>query len=326
MFQITGTFTSLLADWLRINHLHSAKLASDVKKLSNKKFIDIQRWNDLLINSSDEFKRPLIGLEVGQLISLETSGVLGFLIQNTTSFFEAVKVYQQCEHRFYKTNLLEISVEENLLILCWKTPLDESYSQTITCSLAAFISFVQKEFPSSCKLIEVDSCSITNKHAHSLGKLFHCAVASSNKYIKLTFDLPRSKAIEDKINYKHHAIGVYPSLLNAKAPRDPVVESLVSIIKAQLVTGDFNLKYIAPIANTSPRTIQRKLQTFHITFQILVDSIREQMACYYLEQTNLSGTEIALLLGFSEQSAFSRAFKQWKGITPNQYRKALQQH
>lgn len=70
----------------------------------------------------------------------------------------------------------------------------------------------------------------------------------------------------------------------------------------------------------SGRTLQRRLSEQGHSFQGLVDEARRQLAERLLRQTEYSLTEIAYLTGFSEQSAFTRAFKRWAGQTPRSYR------
>jgi AraC-like DNA-binding protein len=63
----------------------------------------------------------------------------------------------------------------------------------------------------------------------------------------------------------------------------------------------------------SPRTLQRRLGDYHLSYQSLLNGLREQLACRYPLQSSLSFVEIALLVGISEQSAFNRAFKNGTG-------------
>jgi AraC-like DNA-binding protein len=70
----------------------------------------------------------------------------------------------------------------------------------------------------------------------------------------------------------------------------------------------------------SPRTLQRKLADADLTYQRLVDETRRDLALRYIEEPGKSITEITFLLGFSGQSAFTRAFRRWTGKAPSEYR------
>ena len=71
----------------------------------------------------------------------------------------------------------------------------------------------------------------------------------------------------------------------------------------------------------SPTSLQRKLAHEGVTFQAIKDELRRDMAVNYLKTTSLSLKEIADKLGFSESSAFQRAFKGWTGSAPGSYRR-----
>lgn len=67
-------------------------------------------------------------------------------------------------------------------------------------------------------------------------------------------------------------------------------------------------------------SLQRRLREEGLSFTSLVDNVRCEMAKYYLQQHQLPISEMALLLGYSEVSAFSRAFRRWFSISPRQWR------
>ncbi len=70
------------------------------------------------------------------------------------------------------------------------------------------------------------------------------------------------------------------------------------------------------------RTLQRKLSEENTSYKELLDETRRELANQYLRQATLSVSEVTYLLGFSEPSNFSRAFKRWTGRTPSEFRAA----
>lgn len=75
----------------------------------------------------------------------------------------------------------------------------------------------------------------------------------------------------------------------------------------------------------SPRTLRRRLSEEGHSFQAAKNLAREKRAKHFLSHTNLPLSEIAFELGFSELSAFSRAFRSWAGMTPQTYRENSRQ-
>ena len=89
--------------------------------------------------------------------------------------------------------------------------------------------------------------------------------------------------------------------------------------------GGLTMSNVATNLAISPRTLRRRLLDEGVTFQELKNLTRERRARYYLSSTSLSLSEIAFQLGFSELSAFSRAFRTQTGDTPQNYRKRIQE-
>jgi AraC-like DNA-binding protein len=91
-------------------------------------------------------------------------------------------------------------------------------------------------------------------------------------------------------------------------------------IRAALADGNPDLANIARALGTSARTLQRRLGDEGTTFQAVVDGVREELARRYMMEERFTLGDVAYLLGFSEISAFTRAFKRWTGMTPSRWR------
>jgi AraC-like DNA-binding protein len=76
----------------------------------------------------------------------------------------------------------------------------------------------------------------------------------------------------------------------------------------------------------SPRTLQRRLHEENTSHQQLLDELRRELAQRYLREPTIAIGETAFLLGFSEPSAFHRAFKRWTGTTPGTFRRRAALH
>lgn len=91
-------------------------------------------------------------------------------------------------------------------------------------------------------------------------------------------------------------------------------------ISQSLSEGVPAVSEIASRLGMSARTLQRRLSDRGHPFQSLVDDARRELAQRLLRQTEYSLADVAFLTGFSEQSAFNRAFRRWQGQTPRSYR------
>ena len=95
------------------------------------------------------------------------------------------------------------------------------------------------------------------------------------------------------------------------------------VVAERLGHGEVSLEEVAKQLDVAPRTLQRKLKGDGATFQTVLDEVRLVLASRYLADPTLAVEETAFLVGFSEPSAFNRAFKRWTGETPSSYRAAL---
>lgn len=95
---------------------------------------------------------------------------------------------------------------------------------------------------------------------------------------------------------------------------------VVDKIVEKLPDGPPNQQQIADSLHVSNRTLQRKLKDEGTSFMDLLQDTRLQLARKYLRQPSRSVVETSYLLGFSEPSTFSRAFKRWTGMAPADFR------
>ena len=100
---------------------------------------------------------------------------------------------------------------------------------------------------------------------------------------------------------------------------------VVDKIVEHLPDGPPSQQQIAEALHVSNRTLQRKLKDEGTSFMDLLQDTRLQLARKYLSHPNRSVVETAYLLGFSEPSTFSRAFKRWTGVAPADFRDSPRQ-
>lgn len=101
-----------------------------------------------------------------------------------------------------------------------------------------------------------------------------------------------------------------------------IAHAVQACIYERMSQGDIDLAAVAARLKMAPRTLQRRLREARVSFSNLVNDARREQAKLYLANGGFSMIEIALLLGFSEQSTFNHAFRAWFGTTPGQWRAA----
>ena len=106
----------------------------------------------------------------------------------------------------------------------------------------------------------------------------------------------------------------------ADLDRSNVAARCKAVLLERMASGESPEGDVAKVLHMSRRTLQRKLAEADLTYQQLVDDTRKDLALRYIEDPGKSITEITFLLGFSGQSAFTRAFRRWAGKSPTDYR------
>jgi AraC-like DNA-binding protein len=99
--------------------------------------------------------------------------------------------------------------------------------------------------------------------------------------------------------------------------------SQVRVIVRRKLNNMPELNAVAGNLEVHPQTLRRRLSAEGTTFKDIKNQVRRDTALYFLGKQGLSIEEIAHRSGFSESSAFIRAFKGWTGVTPYTYRKGL---
>lgn len=108
--------------------------------------------------------------------------------------------------------------------------------------------------------------------------------------------------------------------LEAIGAEDPVETLVRRVVSQSLSEGVPKMADVAQRLAMSERTLHRRLAEKDLSFKALVDTTRRQLAQSLLRQSSYTMSEVAFLTGFSEQSAFQRAFKRWTGQTPTAFR------
>jgi AraC-like DNA-binding protein len=149
-------------------------------------------------------------------------------------------------------------------------------------------------------------------------EFFRCPVEFGSEATQLKFNRPdvdkRLTGSNDELaSLNEHIVVRY---LAHREKQDIVNQAKAAIIDG-LANGSVTEKSVAESLFMTPRNLHRKLQKEETSFKLLLNEVRKDLAAQYIMDRSKTLTEISFLLGFSEVSSFSRAYKNWNGIPPS---------
>ncbi len=125
--------------------------------------------------------------------------------------------------------------------------------------------------------------------------------------------------VQSKNDYLHETLLHYAAEQNPDANLDFTTQ-VKQIIRQLLPSGGASMESVSHYFNCDKRTLQRRLKRKDLTYQILLDGERFNLACRHLKNSSIPLTTVALMVGFADISTFSRAFKHQFGVPPSTWR------
>jgi AraC-like DNA-binding protein len=138
--------------------------------------------------------------------------------------------------------------------------------------------------------------------------------------------LPRDEVESPLSTSNRHLVAMLERMLAedlARLDRSDVVARCKALLNKRLASGEVTATQVARDLAMSRRTLHRKLADAGTTWQQLVDDTRRELAMALIEDPRRPIGAITFELGFSQQSAFARAFRRWSGASPTRYRETL---
>ena len=272
--------------------------------------------------SAAESGDPLFGFRVGSLVRPGTFHALGLGIVSSTSVLAALNRIQRYSSIVSTNGRLALLHQDGLVGL--ETRLDEmSVMPTIHCVDALVVGLcrilVQCAGPSAMP-VKVVFMRPREAPAEAYREILGCPVEFDGRHIAIWFD---ASAAARPVLSGNAELAAEADKLSARYIDELAPDSTAARVRALLLkampSGEFSRDAIARSLNQSASTLQRRLRDEGSSYQELLDATRHEMALEYLRRGRHSLVDVAFLLGFTDQSNFTRAFRRWTGKTPREY-------
>jgi len=282
--------------------------------------IPFSQFIALLELAAQELNFPEISFSLAQRQDITILGPLGIMLDDCQTVADAVDVIHQYMNIIVSGIKLQIIENKGLLELCLHCKLPALYDKPqFQYYLLASITKILREIIG--QKYNIRGCFFTRsefdiqkikRFTHLLG----CPVGFDSDQLKITID--SAVLHEPTLNIRNYITARMRSFMDSQ---EEFIKQVSAVISIFLPSGKTDIDSIAKSMGYSERTLQRRLKESSSSFKFLLDSVRLTHANQYLKNTQYSLTDIATLLGYSNLSAFTRAYHRWHGTNPRKARR-----
>lgn len=265
---------------------------------------------------------PCFGLKAAQVWSPAYFGALGYAIMSSDNLKEALWRMERYHKVIIGWQFIEISeTADEFRIKLNPGPSAAAVPQRMDAGMAVILEICRRALRRDLEPLKVTLCHpeppCSEKYRQFFGR--HVEFQAESYFMSLSIHLMGQQlaGADQELASLNEKI-MTPYLKRLKG--DPFLKEVQALIVRHLPSGNVTDESVAAMLYMSSRSLQRRLQERGTTFNRLVNQIRFDLAKKYLARKDSSMSEITFMLGFSDLTSFSRAFKTWSGIPPRRYR------
>jgi len=287
--------------------------------------VDAARWQRLLETAATRLDDPLLALHVGQTVTARHLGVLGAVLPASGNLAEALQRLDRYMRLVFDVVAMILRPGDGWIDLAWD---DRDYETGHLVNETGYTVLVQ--FCRSLVRGSANPLLVTFKHTgpadiRPYEEFFGCPVrfGEPETIVRFSTDL-LALPLKSPDPALIALLEQHADRLLAQLPQqEEIVEQVRKAIARALCEGEPDIDRISAQLCCSARTLQRRLREAGTGFRSELNLVRYELAQSYLKDPRLQIMDVAMLLGYSEHSAFSRAFKEWSGKSPQDIRLAL---
>ena len=287
--------------------------------------IPIEKYTELLEVVARN-SNPHIGLDMGQTIEPADLGVYGHALAAAADVSQMFGVMSQYLYVFAQANRIRVETGRNRTMISYRYTMPQvaNYQQDVEFATTAIVTMLRRLTGRQIRPICVDFEHKKPAYAKLHGQIFNCEVRFGRRgnrihLDKSVLDLPIISADQSLFNALESNLAEH---LKIRSDEDDLITKVNHLISVSLGDGGADIRWTARKLGVSQRTLQRRLADEGHVFSEMVEKIRRAIAMEYVEFSNYSLTDIALMVGYGEQSSLTRAVKRWSGRSPQQIRGA----
>ncbi len=301
---------------------HDAGLPTG-KARDPQRWIPLEQYRRLLVLATEETGDERIGLQVGSSFDLRNYGILGYATLNCPTLGEAMSNVVRYFAVMRKGARFSLDVTNETASVTFQTLTGPAAIPRPEAELA-----VARVCAGIRALVGSDWAPCETHFAHDgpsdkgdYESFFRSPVRfrmDANRLLLKRRDFTRRNEAADRRLYEILRLRLEDLL--PQEDSDDLVGKVRQEVARQLSEGA-PLDDVAKRIGVGARTLQRRLRDRGLGFNAIVDEVRRERSFLYLQREDLTVSEIAFRLGYSEASSFDRAFRRWSGTSPLQFRR-----
>ncbi|MGB3620151.1 AraC family transcriptional regulator [Ketobacter sp. MCCC 1A13808] len=325
---LPSSFLDPLICYLDIRGLDAPALRADIAALSQDPRINTTAFTDLLNRIYQLEPVPALGMRIAAVTKPEHFGVVGYLLTSCSTLGQALIRYGRFQALVFTGLNAVVRKSRNAVSHRWNLS-DQGTHLSCEYSVAIFVNLYQSLIGKKIPPVSVGVPISKNKDYKIYEALLGCPVEFDCSCLRV--DIPAQAMLMTISSSDAYLLKLFDEqaqsmLGQTKATSDSFDQFLKQLQQQLLIAmkdGDTSANTVASQMGFALRTFYRNLSNHGYSYRSVLANSRRQLAKRYLADPALSPSEVALLLGYSEQSAFIRAFKGWMGMTPGEYRRTL---
>ena len=271
---------------------------------------------------------PVLGLETGDYVQPGSYSVLGYITMSCATLGEAVTRIAPYEKLVGDMGTTRLKMKGDSATLIWTCNFTDSvvWPQVVDNVFASWINYARWLADSTDATpleVRLRRPSPGPEHEEAYAVRWQCPVQFDAEEDSVTFAqslLATRLRQPDPLLRKTLEAHALSQLALLDTDTD-LTSKVKQSIQKQLADGITRQDMVAEDLGMTSRTLQRKLSQEGVSYQKLLDEVRQQIAEDYLQNTDMSIPDIALRLGYSETTSFHRKFKAATGKTPGDFRR-----
>lgn len=291
---------------------------------AERNFLPIDDYLTLFGWSAERLSAPHVGLDIAEQLSTRDIGIFGYLIRNSptvAAFCDAVVRYQPLFMRGMEFSFKKLDGQFEIRWQIFRPP-SESVRHDVELTLAGFLQLIQEGLGESLQPTKTLFSHACREPLERYRRAFGAEVHFEQEQNCLVFgaellEMPLSRSDPKLLAVLKQQADI--SLQQWEAG-ESLAEQARFHIATTLESEESGAEELARQMHITTRTLNRRLKQEGTNYRQLRQAVIEELAKRSLAETDASITSIGGKLGYSESSAFVRAFKRMTGETPVAYR------